>query len=168
MAKLSSKYVARIYLSWKGRIGRGEFWGYGVALNVVWLIGLLLLGAIPSLVGALTILVWTLGLFAGYSGLLVQRGHDRGRPAIFSLALLGVRLVTWVASLVLPDALWAKVAWGLVVLYILVDYSILPGQPGENRYGPAPGGANGVNRNPLVLGGGADGEPAPSSPATNA
>lgn len=161
MAKLSPKHVLEVYVSWKGRIGRGEFWAYGVALNIIWFLVAMLLSILPSPVAEFGSLAWYLALIALYAGLMVKRGHDRGRPAIFSVAVLAVRVGLSIAALATGNSVFSLIGLGLI-LYVLVDYAILPGEKRENRYGPVPDGA-GVNKNPLVLGAEPPAEPTLSS-----
>ena len=163
MAKFSPKYALEVYLSWKGRIGRAEFWAYGVALNIVWFLVAMVLSLQPSPIAEFASLAWYLVLIALYAGLMVKRGHDRGRPAIFSVAVLAVRVCLSVAAMMTANSVFSLIGLGLI-LYVLVDYAFLPGEKRENRYGPVPDGA-GVNKNPLVLGAETPVEPAlPSEP----
>lgn len=150
MAKVSPKYVLEAYLSWKGRIGRGEFWAYGVALNIVWMLVATMLALQASLIGELASLVWYFVLLAFYSGLLVKRGHDRGRPAAFSFGLLVARMTLFLIGGVTGNPAFSLIG-AAIVLYVVVDYAFMPGQKHENRYGPAPDG-QGLTKNPLVLG----------------
>src|SRR5210317_22398 len=91
MARLTPKHVLEVYLSWKGRIGRGEFWAYGVALNIVWMLVAALLTMAPSPAAEFASLAWYVVLLVFYSGLMVKRGHDRGRPALLSVAVIAIR-----------------------------------------------------------------------------
>jgi len=108
------------------------------------------------------ILIWYALFLFGSAGLLVKRGHDRGRPAAFSLAILIVRSVTWFLAIQPAEPSWLWLIVAALLLYVLVDYAILPGQKRENRYGPSPSGY-GAHKNPLVLG--AESQPEPTLPS---
>lgn len=166
MAKLSPKHALEVYLSWQGRIGRGEFWAYGVTLNIIWLVVAGLLTLPPSPVAEYASLCWYAILIVMYAGLLVKRGHDRGRPAIFSLAVVAARVGLFFAAALTANTILSLIGLALII-YVLVDYAALPGQKGTNRYGSPPSGG-GANKNPLVLGGEAASEPALSSEAPKA
>lgn len=164
MTRLTLSGVLDVYLSWKGRIGRAEFWAFGVALNMIWFFGTLGFAWTPMPIRMGLILIWY-GLFLfGSAGLLVKRGHDRGRPAAFSLAILIVRSCAWFFAIDPNGPRWPSLIVVALILYVLVDYAILPGQKRENRYGPSPSGY-GAHKNPLVLGAEGSSEPAlPSEP----
>lgn len=165
MAKLSPKHVLEIYLSGKGRMGRGEFWAYGVALTVALALVIVASHFAPSPIGEILTLVVVLAMLWGYGVLLIKRGHDRGRPAWFSILVLLARVIVEFVGGALdnpPALLLAQVA---LAIYVFIDYAVMPGKGGANRYGPPIGG---VNKNPLVLGGNAPTEPALSSEAPKA
>ena len=151
-------------LTFKGRAGRGAYWATNVVVNVFSL-GLAL--ALRSLSGyiegqqmtfSLVSLAVTLLLMWPGLAVLVRRGHDRGRPAVWSICLF--ILVTGAFFFVraagregsLPGG---AIGYGVAVvgvmllLYQVIDYAFWPGQPLANRYGPPHGG--GVTRPPLVL-----------------
>lgn len=162
MARLTPKHVLEVYLSWKGRIGRGEFWAYGVALNIVWMLVAALLTMAPSPGAEFASLAWYVVLLVFYSGLMVKRGHDRGRPALFSVAVIAIRACIFFAVGMGGGSAWLSVVGVALILYVLVDYAIMPGQKSTNRYGP-PAYSGALNRNPLVLGAEPEGGPALSS-----
>ena len=168
MSKLTPRVFWDVYFDLNGRIGRGEFWAYGVALNVAMSVALFALAPVPSPWGLVVSALVCLVAFWGYAGLMVKRGHDRGRPAVLSISLVVLRLIVFVMTSIqgyLPALVILQV--GLIV-YVLVDYALMPGMKAANRYGPPPGGAD-FNRTPLILGG----EPAQvdaalSTPKSNA
>jgi uncharacterized membrane protein YhaH (DUF805 family) len=163
MANLAGKQVLDTYLSWKGRIGRGEFWAFGVALMIAWWVVILLGGLFGEIGGAIVWLVAWLAMTVGYAGLMVKRGHDRGRPAVWSVIVHAVRAVLQLVGLATNNDGGVLMLQGLVILYVLVDYAILPGQPKANRYGLAPG--TGSTKPQLNLGAEPPAEPTlPSEP----
>lgn len=162
MNRLTLNGVLDVYFSWKGRIGRAEFWAFGVALNMIWFFGTLGLAWAPNPIRMILILVWYALFLFGSAGLLVKRGHDRGRPAAFSLAILVVRSIMWFLAIQPREPSWLWLIVAALLLYVLIDYAILPGQKRENRYGPSPSGY-GAHKNPLVLGAESPTEPALST-----
>lgn len=158
MAKLSHKFVLETYLSWKGRIGRGEFWAFGVALSIAWFIVIVVGGLIPQpIIGGVVVLAGSALMLVGYAGLMVKRGHDRGRPAAFSIIILTLRVLLQFVSMATDKDPGVLALQAVLVIYVLVDYAFWPGQKKANRYGPPPGG---VSAQPLVLGAEAPAEPA--------
>lgn len=150
MVTLNSRHVIEIYLSGKGRIGRGEFWAYGVALTVV--LALVLVGGhfAPSPFSEILALAVVVATVWGYGALLIKRGHDRGRPGWFSILVFLARLAIEVAGGLIEASTPLMLVQVAVAFYIFVDYALMPGVSGTNRYGPP---AIGLNKNPLVLGG---------------
>lgn len=163
MAKFKISDVVDVYFNLKGRIGRGDFWAYGVPLTLFLYLAMAVLGRAPSPWGELASLaVYAVFLWA-YMGLMVKRGHDRNRPAVFSILVLAVRVALALAVGLLGPAPLIVGLLVVVILYVLIDYALLPGQHGANRYGPSPSGLGGTT--PLVLGGddAADGSALPAS-----
>jgi len=151
MAKFKIKDVLSPYFSFKGRIGRGEFWAYGVALGVFVFLGALLARLLPPLGGELTVLTLSVLMAIAYGGLLVKRGHDRGRPAVFSIIVWVARLGASLAADLMGNTPVIMAVQFALILYVFIDYAVMPGKPGPNRFGPSPSGVG--NKTPLVLGG---------------
>jgi uncharacterized membrane protein YhaH (DUF805 family) len=107
-----------IFLSPRGRIGRRDFWLYGVLA----LIGLHLLGAtLLRIAGAsadVAHMVMNAMLLWPGIAVSIKRWHDRGKSGWWVLINL-VPLVGWI---------WA-----------LVENGFLRGSPNANRFGPPPG-----------------------------
>jgi uncharacterized membrane protein YhaH (DUF805 family) len=137
--------------SLEGRMTRTDFWVATIALAVA--AALLSLG-LNGLAKVATdggwprwilpvilqlIIVWP--TFA----VMVKRGHDRERSAWWTLA---VNLAGHVVPRVLlingktEGAFWV---WAVIGAYILVDYGILDGTRGPNKYGPSPKGIGQAN-----------------------
>lgn len=109
------------YANFNGRARRKEYWGF-LLVQIVLFVGLLIvtgiLGAIAkplSYVGGLLYFVVAIGLMLPTIAAGIRRLHDIGKPGIWFL----IGLVPLV---------------GVVLLYFLA----LPGQPGDNAYGPDP------------------------------
>lgn len=161
MVKLAQKEILDAYLSWKGRIGRGEFWAFGVALSIAWWVVTLLGGLFGEIGGGIVALAAWLAMTVGYAGLMVKRGHDRGRPAAWSVIVHAIRSLLLLVSVATNNDGGVVMLQGLLILYVLVDYAILPGQPKANRYGMAPG--SGSSKPQLNLGAEEPAEPTLSS-----
>jgi uncharacterized membrane protein YhaH (DUF805 family) len=72
--------------------------------------------------------------------LIVRRRHDRGRSGVDGLiwmALLVASQITYTLSLYVA-AVWLDLLVYAGGLYLFVVLVILPGNPGENRYGAVP------------------------------
>ena len=168
MTKLTHRVFLDVYFDLNGRIGRGDFFAYGAALNITLFAAILGLAMIPSPWAVILTLLVSLVAFWGYTGLMVKRGHDRGRPAVLSIGLVAVRLVVFVMTSVQGYTPTLVVVQAGLIIYVLIDYVLLPGMKGANRYGPSPGGAN-FNKTPLNLGAEpGSGEAALSTPKSNA
>lgn len=129
--------------SFNGRMGRAEFWMLLIGLSV--LSGLLLLvtsmlvviivggdraEGLAPLHAAAKALIKLLTLWPSLA-ILTKRGHDRNRPAVLSIGLWLVSVVTFAAAAAVPPVSLIGVA---ISLYFLVDYGLIPGSPGPNRY----------------------------------
>ncbi len=137
------------------RIGRARFIGHavGVALIVALVeIGLAAAGlretrpagpATLTLPDHWVVLAGSLVLLLALLDLAVRRRHDRGRrgiDAVIALLLLEAALVAGPFGLLppsVPPAAASAVA-GLAGLYLLLMLVLLPGNKGDNRYGPPP------------------------------
>ena len=72
---------------------------------------------------------------------LVRRGHDRGYPALRSLAVLGALAALGLATGRIADG--ARLLLQVAILaYFIADYGFTPGTRGANGYGEDPRSAN--------------------------
>jgi uncharacterized membrane protein YhaH (DUF805 family) len=84
------------------------------------------------------------------AAIVVKRGHDRNRSTAYSGVVLAVLygLSTAYSILVTRGRMTEAMLCSLVVLvgaiYMLIDYGIIDGTKGPNRYGPSPKGHQGV------------------------
>ncbi|WP_421738451.1 DUF805 domain-containing protein [Caulobacter sp.] len=150
MARFSIKDVLGVYFSLKGRIGRGDFWAYGVALTVFTLLVMAVGQLASSMAGAIIQMTAIVLMLWAYMGLLVKRGHDRGRPAVFSIGVLLLRVIANSVGEASSLSMWALAVEVVLGVYVFIDYALIAGKGGSNRYGPSPSGP-GVTK-PLVLG----------------
>jgi uncharacterized membrane protein YhaH (DUF805 family) len=147
--KVSSLF--RALFSFKGRIKRLDYWLSLIGLAVA-RVGVLILALTFShmRMGETQSLPLRLGLDAAFlwpsASIVIKRGHDRNRSTLFSCGLVVVLYGLGVAFGLLMDLGHheAGTLSLLVVLvgsfYMLIDYGMLDGTPGLNRYGPSPKG----------------------------
>lgn len=145
----------RLFGSFKGRIGRGNFW-----------FGILLLAAISpfsigtvlsdnpfekamSLVKELGLagLGWSLLLLIGVAALMTKRLHDRSRSGIYAAlfylpaavaAMLYVFPNNPQAQQIVQWSDWIAAFAGTAGAWFLIQLGFFPGTEGANRYGPDP------------------------------
>lgn len=122
--------LADLFLTSSGRIGRIVFiMGAGVALALWAAFDLLSPLKVRDYIG------WIVAAALLYSAacLLSQRLHDRGRSGWWSGLILLAFAMAWPR----PQAPFDWVALGLLVM-VVVDLALLPGQKTFNRYGAPP------------------------------
>ena len=141
--------------SYKGRMGRGAYIGCGVLINIV--------SSVPGVVrtyyheNGLGLPLWLSGLFVLFwvfmlwpiSAVLVKRGHDRARPAWFSVVLLTLIMTTAAAIGATRYSAPAVAVICVLFAYQFVDYTCWPASTKAKRYG----GTDGLlySERPLVL-----------------
>lgn len=129
--------------SFDGRMGRAEFWlllvgvsiASSVSLMVASMIVITIVGAdmAPSLGPLYTLaraLMQVLILWPVLA-ILTKRGHDRNRPAVLSIGLWLTLNAAWLGAAFAPPA---ALVGGVILLYFLVDYGLIPGTQGANRF----------------------------------
>jgi uncharacterized membrane protein YhaH (DUF805 family) len=130
----------------EGRMPRSDFWVATIALSMAAaLLGVGLTSGLrlffpdmPIWVIPLALqlfIVWP--LFA----ISVKRGHDRERSAVWTLWVnVAFHVVPFVLVAIgqYQGAFWV---YGVIGVYILVDYGVLDGTEGPNKYGPSPKGS---------------------------
>lgn len=140
------------FFSFDGRFRRLEFWIANLGLLLLQMAILLVVGpffgeplfrADPSSWFRLAIFVASLW---PTTAILIKRGHDRNRSALFTSGVLFIVYVFPEIGLVAMRlggnlvADWFRIPTGLVALYMLIDYGLIDGTKGPNRYGPSPKG----------------------------
>jgi uncharacterized membrane protein YhaH (DUF805 family) len=117
-----------IFFSSSGRVGAVRF---TIAASLL----LLLLGVYDSTIkGAmawLSFIVYVPLLFSG-ACVLSKRLHDRGRSGWWSAVILLAVAMVWPG----PEGFLDFVAV-LVLVWAVIDLCIMPGERGNNRYGPS-------------------------------
>jgi uncharacterized membrane protein YhaH (DUF805 family) len=140
-------------LSYRGRSGRGTYWTTNILLNLV-AIALTLASRLAPEVGVVqacillaTILWYIVVIWIG-TAVMVRRGHDRGRPALWSLLVFATASAGFIALGIFPNPIVVLIL-AVTVLYQIIDYAFSPGDPKVNRYGSSHSGS--VTKEPLVL-----------------
>lgn len=128
--------------SFRGRMGRGEFWALLIGIGVLsWallmvgsMIVLALVGGAATGLGTLHVAAQALLQLAALwpqLAVITKRGHDRGYPAAMSIGLAGVATGAFILAAFNP--LFSVLGW-LIWVYVLIDYGFFPGTPGRNKY----------------------------------
>lgn len=121
--------LADLFLNSTGRIGRLRFIAGAAVLVLIWAtidLALQTPGWLRAVIAAAL-------LYGGFC-VLSQRLHDRGRSGWWSGPILLAFALAW------PQPL-TPLGWAATIVLVLVvfDLAILPGQAAFNRYGAAPG-----------------------------
>ncbi len=135
-----------------GRMIRSDFWVSTIALSMAAIVFSLALNSTIRIfdpgarIGVIFLVTQLLIAWPGYA-ISVKRGHDRNYSGwrTFWLNVLshGVPIALIVVPLFMhATPRWQGAFWVFAVLtaYMTVDYGMLEGTPGENRYGPSPKG----------------------------
>jgi uncharacterized membrane protein YhaH (DUF805 family) len=119
-----------LFFSSAGRLARGPF----LIAAVVLLVLLALYEAITgTTLRLLTGWLFYPGLLFAAACVLSKRLHDRGRTGWLAAVVLAALVAVWPAPAGFFDFLFA-----LVVIWAIVELGVLPGEQGDNRYGPNP------------------------------
>jgi uncharacterized membrane protein YhaH (DUF805 family) len=147
------------YADFSGRAPRAEYWWYFLALVVAFVVVSIvesivgLKGMILGLYGPLTVLLWAATIVPGIA-VGVRRLHDTGRSGWWIL----LPIIPYFLAFVLGGAAMMGAAaggssagmmagagiagifliLGAICAIILLVFMVLPGTPGENRYGVNP------------------------------
>ena len=153
MAKKRTHPLIEGLFSFEGRMRRSEYWLVSIGLGVV-KVPLTMLGNLAGSESALIVrvLLELMFLWPGLA-LMVKRGHDRNRPAIFSIGLQPVLFVVAFVFAAFPDGgvkYAALAVLAVLMVYTLVEFGCLDGTQGPNRYGRSPKGIGGDPENKLA------------------
>ncbi len=136
----------------EGRMRRSDFWVITIALTMAAALASIALSAAIRQVDPKAV-IWPVFLVIQvlvawpYYAISLKRGHDRGHSGWYTMWVnVGSHLVP-LALIFVPLALgwtprWQGAFWVFIVisLFVFVDYGILEGTPGPNKYGPSPRG----------------------------
>ncbi len=138
-----------------GRFRRSEYWIASIGLSVVRFVVLLIAAGVLGVgiteaskhllvrIGLDLIFLWPSAAIA------IKRGHDRNRPALFTGGLLALVYGVGEVSTSLTAAgqtMAGSVSAVLmlpVLIYMFIDYGLIDGTKGPNRYGASPKGHQG-------------------------
>jgi uncharacterized membrane protein YhaH (DUF805 family) len=157
MAKQNHPLIEGLF-SIEGRFRRSEYWIASIGIGVVRMVVLLIAGAtmgvgmaevsqsLPLRIGLDLVFLWPSAAVA------IKRGHDRNRATLLTCVLLFIIYVTSEAATTLTAAGGGSVMAGgvaallmfPVAIYMFVDYGLIDGTKGPNRYGPSPKGHQGL------------------------
>jgi uncharacterized membrane protein YhaH (DUF805 family) len=145
--------IANLLLGFEGRIPRSQFWiGLVIIaaaeLTLMWLLGV---PFFPDEMkdGSVRLIEFAIQVIVLYptAAIAVKRLHDRDKPGIYVLWLVGLTLVVALANLFgltgdPSNMNWLDYVLGLatvvIVLAFLVELGFRRGTAGANRYGPDP------------------------------
>lgn len=150
MAKRANTFLVglvSLYISLDGRIRRSEYWLGGLALNVLQamlkFVVMALVGYTSTTAKVASFVIGCVFLWPSIA-LMVKRGHDRGRPAWISFALLASFLAAGLfaepVKILYGDVAVAifVVPVFLVGLFFVIEYAFMDGDPGRNMFGLSP------------------------------
>ena len=142
--------ITEKYADFRGRAPRAEYWWFYLAYLITYIIA----SIVDSIVGTWIFrLLVVLAAFLPMLGASVRRLHDTNRtgwwllgpivPYAIAFALLGPSLMSGGGGLLSVSLGLAGLflLLGAVCAIVLLVFMVLPGTPGENRYGPNPYGA---------------------------
>jgi uncharacterized membrane protein YhaH (DUF805 family) len=147
--------IVEKYADFTGRAPRAEYWWYVLALIVVAVVlsiieGIIgLKGMVIGLYGPLTALLM-LATIVPSIAVATRRLHDTGRSGWWQLILYGPYLLLLLLRPGIGAGMGTIAIAGIVSLIalvcaiVLLVFVALPGNPGENRYGPNPYGDSGT------------------------
>ncbi len=148
MAKTKTNPIIDGLFSFDGRMRRSEYWlisfGLGIVKIVISLGLIVAIGGFSQENNEIARTVADLLFLWPSLALMVKRGHDRNRSAVYSIVLLLLFVVLGIAIGVAGaldrDDLLAFGALAVVALglYALIDYGFMDGTHGRNRYGLSP------------------------------
>jgi uncharacterized membrane protein YhaH (DUF805 family) len=145
------------YADFTGRAPRAEYWWYFLGIVVSYILltiieSILGIGKmVVGIYGPLTILLWLATIVPGIA-VGIRRLHDTNRSGWWMLLMAPYVLVAIFAALALRGGAGGLAALGtagllslvgLACAIVLLVFMVLPGTPGENRYGPNPYGEGG-------------------------
>jgi uncharacterized membrane protein YhaH (DUF805 family) len=154
--------IVEKYADFSGRAPRAEYWWFFLAVVIAAIVVSIvesvtgLKGMILGLYGPLTLLLWLATIVPGIAA-AVRRLHDTNRSGWWVLLPMipyGLAFVLGGAALMgagggsVGMMAGAGIAGlflliGAVCAIVLLVFMVLPGTPGDNRYGPSPYGEGG-------------------------
>ncbi|WP_395444216.1 DUF805 domain-containing protein [Caulobacter sp. UC70_42] len=133
-----------------GRFRRSEYWIASIGLTIVRLVVLLVICGVLGMglteASRLPLVRHGLDLLFLWpaAAITIKRGHDRNRSALFTSVMLVVLYGSGVGLTLLTQGGNQLAVAGVSVLllpfmlYMFIDYGLINGTKGDNRYGPSP------------------------------
>lgn len=131
---LGPKYLFKF----QGRASRSEFWWFMLFIFLVNFAAGLIFSILPMMAGASLSLAVSLMLLPANLGVTVRRLHDRNMAGWWLLVPIGC-LVLAILFGAGDNILGNAVSLSMCICYLAI--LCMPGQQGENRFGPEPGAA---------------------------
>lgn len=144
--------ISDLFLSFRGRIGRRQYWiATGVvavlALVLQWMLGVPIMSDPSSL--RLRIIAFVIGLISMYptAAIAVKRLHDRDQPATYVWVLMVAFAVVLIGDLLgyFDDSTDLSFMSSIAIIFVavvalafLVELGFRRGTPGPNKHGPDP------------------------------
>lgn len=144
--------ISDLFLSFRGRIGRRQYWiATGVvavlALVLQWMLGVPIMSDPSSL--RLRIIAFVIGLISMYptAAIAVKRLHDRDQPAMYVWVLMVALAVVLIGDLLgyFDDSTDLSFMSSIAIIFVavvalafLVELGFRRGTPGPNKHGPDP------------------------------
>ena len=137
------------YADFSGRASRAEYWWFVLAMIIAYVVlGMIvenMLGIdkmVLGIYGPLTTLLWLATIIPSIS-VAIRRLHDTNRSAWWMLLIVPYCISAALAAQALASGSMAALGSagllgivGLVCAIALLVFMVLPGTPGDNRYGP--------------------------------
>lgn len=155
MARKNTYFIDGLF-GFDGRFRRSEYWIASIGLGVVRFVVLLVASAVLGMgvTEASMVLPLRLGLDLLFlwpsAAIAIKRGHDRNRSALFTSILLAIIYLVAEVSTALTSMGQMMAGGGVallmfpVIIYMFIDYGLIDGTKGANRYGPSPKGHQGA------------------------
>lgn len=124
-----------IYLSSAGRMARLPYFLYALLLIVIVVVLGVVLMAILGHLGI--ILAYLICLYSFYC-LMAKRLQDFDKPGSWAWVVIAIGLLASVLSVIAATTMLGQLV-GLLQFILALIILFMPGTPGANKYGPAPG-----------------------------
>ena len=147
--------IVEKYADFSGRAPRAEYWWYALALIIVFVVLSIvesilgIKGMIGGIYGPLTALLWLATIVPGLA-VGVRRLHDTNRSGLWLLLVIPYVISAVVALVSMASGSFVGLGSagvlgiiGFLCAIALLVFMVLPGTPGDNRYGPNPYGEDG-------------------------
>lgn len=136
---MNSETLKAIYLNSEGRISRLPYFGYALAIGLVFFLIAFVAGAVLGAVGGYIALALDIPLAYCHYNLMAKRFHDLNQPSQYALFVIVGAVATGIVVMI-PGLRIIGLFMELAVLAVGLYLLFMPGTAGDNDYG-APAGA---------------------------